>query len=54
MGVIAQCFGGKWVERKSYREVVMKLRCLAQFVEYLIRVKSFTVTEWLIFLGGTT
>jgi len=51
VGIIAQCFGGKWGERKHYAEVVMKLR-LAQFVEYLIRAKSST--EWLIFLGGAT
>jgi hypothetical protein len=51
VGIIAQCFGGKWGERKHYAEVVMKFR-LAQFVEYLIRAKSST--EWLIFLGGAT
>jgi len=51
VGIIAQCFRGKWGERKSYTEVVMKLR-LAQFVEYLIRAKSST--EWPIFLGGAT
>jgi len=38
VGIVAQCFGGKWGERKSYTEVVMKL-CLAQFIEYLIRAK---------------
>jgi len=48
---VAQCFGGKWGKRKSYTEVVIKLR-LAQFIEYLIRAKSST--EWLIFLGGAT
>jgi hypothetical protein len=51
VGIIAQCFAGKWGERKSYTEVVMKLR-LAQFMEYLIRAKSSI--EWLIFLGGVT
>ena len=51
MGIIAQCFGGKRGERKSYTEVVLKLR-LIQFVEYLIRAKS--PTEWLISLGGAT
>ena len=48
MGIIAQCFGGKWGERKHYAEVVMKLH----LAEYLIRAKSST--EWLIFLSGVT
>ena len=51
VGFIAQCFGGKWGERKSYTEVVMKLR-LARFIEYLIGAKLST--ESLIFLGGAT
>lgn len=51
VGIIAQRFAGKWGERKSYTEVVIKFR-LAQFIKYLIREKLST--EWLIFPVGAT